>query len=69
MPSGRGKIVLMGSGEMTTTMVEVHKSLLKQLGRAPRAAFLEFFAGYGIADRRVLDAIAEAARTGKTVKL
>ena len=31
MPSGRGKIVLMGSGEMTATMVEVHKGLLGQL--------------------------------------
>jgi len=46
MPSGRGKIVLMGSGEMTATMVEVHKGLLNQLGRAPRAAFLDTPAGF-----------------------
>jgi len=46
MPSGRGKIVLMGSGEMTATMVEVHKGLLSQLGRKPQAAFLDTPAGF-----------------------
>jgi len=46
MPLGRGKIVLMGSGEMTATMVEVHKGLLNQLGRAPQAAFLDTPAGF-----------------------
>ena len=46
MPAGGGKIVLMGSGEMTATMVEVHKGLLKQLGKAPRAAFLDTPAGF-----------------------
>ena len=46
MPSGRGKIVLMGSGEMTATMVEVHKGLLSQLGRTPQAAFLDTPAGF-----------------------
>ena len=46
MPSGRGKIVLMGSGEMTATMVEVHKGLLGQLGRTPQAVFLDTPAGF-----------------------
>lgn len=46
MPMGRGKIVLMGSGEMTATMVEVHKGLLNQLGQTPQAAFLDTPAGF-----------------------
>ena len=46
MPSGRGKIVLMGSGELTATMVEVHKGLLDQLQGSPRAAFLDTPAGF-----------------------
>lgn len=46
MPSGRGKIVLMGSGELTATMVEVHKGLLSQLEGSPQAAFLDTPAGF-----------------------
>ena len=46
MPSGRGKIVLMGSGELTATMVEVHKTLLGQLQGTPQAAFLDTPAGF-----------------------
>jgi len=46
MPSGKGKIVLMGSGELTATMVEVHKGLLSQLQGFPRAAFLDTPAGF-----------------------
>jgi len=46
MPSGKGKIVLMGSGELTATMVEVHKGLLDQLTGLPRAAFLDTPAGF-----------------------
>jgi hypothetical protein len=34
MPAGKGKIVLMGSGELTSTMVEVHRSLLDGLADA-----------------------------------
>ena len=40
MPSEKGKIVLMGSGEMTATMVEVHKNLLDYLPGSSQAAFL-----------------------------
>ncbi len=36
-----GKIVLMRSGELTATMVEVHKTLLDQLTGPPQAAFLD----------------------------
>ena len=46
MPSIRGKIVLMGSGELTATMVEVHKTLLGQLSGSPRAAFIDTPAGF-----------------------
>ncbi len=46
MPSLKGKIVLMGSGELTATMVEVHKSLLAQLPGSPRAAFIDTPAGF-----------------------
>jgi len=46
MTPGRGKIVLMGSGEMTATMVEVHKGLLNQLGPTAQAAFLDTPAGF-----------------------
>jgi peptidase E len=46
MPPKKGKIVLMGSGELTATMVEVHKSLLDQLPGSPQAAFLDTPAGF-----------------------
>jgi hypothetical protein len=46
MPSKKGKIVLMGSGELTATMVEVHKGLLDQLPESPQAAFLDTPAGF-----------------------
>jgi len=46
MPAGKGKIVLMGSGELTATMVEVHKALLDQLPEPRQAAFLNTPAGF-----------------------
>ncbi len=46
MSPKRGKIVLMGSGELTATMVEVHKSLLDQSLGSPQAAFLDTPAGF-----------------------
>lgn len=42
----KGKIVHMGSGEVTATMVEVHKGLLDQLPGPPQAAFLDTPAGF-----------------------
>ena len=42
----RGIIVLMGSGEMTSTMVEVHKELLSRCGSAARAVFIDTPAGF-----------------------
>jgi hypothetical protein len=46
MEHKKGKIVLMGSGELTSTMVEVHKGLLNQLQESPQAAFLDTPAGF-----------------------
>lgn len=41
-----GVITLMGSGELTTTMVEVHKELLRRYGDSAQAAFLDTPAGF-----------------------
>jgi hypothetical protein len=46
MSSIQGKIVLMGSGELTATMVEVHKKLLAMLPDSPTAVFLDTPAGF-----------------------
>lgn len=46
MPQRNGKIVLMGSGELTATMVEVHKALLAELPPPQRAVFLDTPAGF-----------------------
>ncbi len=46
MASGKGVIALMGSGELTPTMVGVHKELLARLGSCPRAVFLDTPAGF-----------------------
>jgi hypothetical protein len=42
----KGIIALMGSGELTSTMVEVHKELLTKIGEAPGAVFLDTPAGF-----------------------
>ena len=44
--SAKGNIVLMGSGELTGTMVEVHKDMIGRLGPAARAVFLDTPAGF-----------------------
>lgn len=46
MPLNQGVIALMGSGELTSTMVEVHKELLGRLPGTPRAVFLDTPAGF-----------------------
>ena len=46
MERPKGTIVLMGSGELTATMVQVHKELLGRLGPSPRAVFLDTPAGF-----------------------
>lgn len=45
-PPNPGIIVLMGSGELTTTMVEVHKALLGRYGATARAVFIDTPAGF-----------------------
>lgn len=46
MPSKRGAIALMGSGELTSTMVQVHKDLLRSLEAPSHALFLDTPAGF-----------------------
>jgi len=46
MPQKKGIIGLMGSGELTATMVEVHKELLSKLPVPPQAVFLDTPAGF-----------------------
>jgi cyanophycinase-like exopeptidase len=46
MSHKKGFIVLMGSGELTSTMVEVHKELLASLPDNPKAVFLDTPAGF-----------------------
>lgn len=58
MLESKGTIVLMGSGEMTGTMVEVHKSLLRRFGKSPRAVFMDTPAGFQLnADHISLKAV------------
>ena len=46
MSSVEGIIVLMGSGELTPTMVEVHKHMLARFPDSPTAVFLDTPAGF-----------------------
>jgi cyanophycinase-like exopeptidase len=46
MSAKKGIIALMGSGELTATMVEVHKELLQGLAESPQAIFLDTPAGF-----------------------
>ena len=62
MSPKKGKIVLMGSGELTATMVEVHKGLLKQLPGSPKAAFLDTPAGFQLNVDQISDKAVEYFR-------
>jgi peptidase E len=46
MSTKKGIIALMGSGELTATMVEIHKELLVRLAGPPQAIFLDTPAGF-----------------------
>ena len=46
MNGRKGTIVLMGSGELTATMVEVHKEQMDRFGRTAKAVFLDTPAGF-----------------------
>lgn len=58
MQNVQGLLVLMGSGELTGTMVEVHKALLRRYGRDARAVFIDTPAGFQLN----VDQIAEKAQ-------
>lgn len=59
MASPKGTIVLMGSGELTATMVEVHKEQIDRFGISAKAVFLDTPAGFQLnvdqITRRALD--------------
>ena len=57
-----GTLVLMGSGELTATMVEVHKMLLARLDQQPRAVFLDTPAGFQLNADQISAAAAEYFR-------
>ena len=60
----KGIIALIGSGELTSTMVEVHKMLLSRLGNKPVAAFLDTPAGFQLnADQIAAKAVDYFARS------
>jgi cyanophycinase-like exopeptidase len=52
-----GRITLVGAGELMAAMSAIHRSVLKRLGQAPRAVFLDTTAGF----ETNVDAIAEKA--------
>jgi len=54
----KGKIVLMGSGELTATMVKVHQELLMRLSDSPKAVFVDTPAGFQLN----VDLISQRAR-------
>jgi peptidase E len=58
MAPEKGMIVLMGSGELTATMVEVHKELLRRFAPAAKAVFLDTPAGFQLN----VDQISQKAR-------
>jgi peptidase E len=58
MAPEKGMIVLMGSGELTATMVEVHKELLRRFAPAANAVFLDTPAGFQLN----VDQISQKAR-------
>ena len=64
MSSGKGVIALMGSGELTATMVEVHKELVGR-GRcgSPRAVFLDTPAGFQLNVDQLSERAVEYFRT------
>ncbi len=54
----KGKIVLMGSGELTATMVKVHQELLTRVSDSPKAVFMDTPAGFQLN----VDLISQRAR-------
>lgn len=66
MPPKKGMIALMGSGELTATMVEVHKDLLGEFdgsGRSPKAVFIDTPAGFQLNVDQISQKAAEYFQT------
>jgi len=53
MATSRGNIVLMGSGELTATMVGVHRELLGAFEHSPRGVFIDTPAGFQLNDDQI----------------
>jgi len=63
MSSCKGVVELMGSGELTATMVEVHKELLARTSGSPRAVFLDTPAGFQLNVDQLSERAVEYFRT------
>lgn len=63
MSSSKGVIALMGSGELTATMVEVHKDLLAATCGSHRAVFLDTPAGFQLNVDQLSERAVEYFRT------
>jgi peptidase E len=59
----KGKIVLMGSGELSPTMVEVHKALIRPYGKDGRVVFLNTPAGFQLNVDRIARQAVDYFRT------
>src|SRR5512134_1796940 len=69
--SAKGTIVLMGSGELTATMVQVYKDMLARRGASAQAVFLDTPAGFQLNSDQIAARAAEYFRTqvGHTLSL
>ena len=62
MTVARGTLALMGSGELTATMVQVHKDLLSSLDPSPQAVFLDTPAGFELNVDQISERVVEYFR-------
>jgi hypothetical protein len=63
MTGVKGTLALMGSGELTATMVQVHKDLLASLDPSPRAVFLDTPAGFELNVDQISQRVVEYFRS------
>ena len=63
MAAKLGKIVLMGSGELTATMVEVHKGLIAELRPPKQAVFLDTPAGFQLNAKQIAETAVQYFKT------
>ena len=71
MPAQKGLICLMGSGELTATMVEVHKALVRRHGPKADAVFIDTPAGFQLNADQIAQKAGEyfAKRVGHSLKV